>query len=261
MSRPRGGFIGYNPAPAATAVNSAAGGIWTLREAEALKRAGTWPSASYDPFRDNVLLLLHFDGANNSTTFTDTSPTPKTFTAAGNAKISTAQSKFGGASLLLDGTGDWLSATNNFAMSASQSFTVECWVYWPTKPTGYAMILSESNAGGSKYITVNGSSVEVQFGGSAATTVSAAYTFSNATWHHLAVVRDGTSVAIYVDGVSQTVANATQSNAMFDVGATMYIGRFGDDANKLEFNGYIDDLRITRGVARSITLPTAAYLE
>lgn len=49
MSRPRGGFIGHNPAPAATAVNSAAGGIWTLREAEALKRAGTWPRTNLLP--------------------------------------------------------------------------------------------------------------------------------------------------------------------------------------------------------------------
>jgi hypothetical protein len=43
MSRPRGGYIGYNAAPAASALNSAASGVWTLREAEALKRAGTWP--------------------------------------------------------------------------------------------------------------------------------------------------------------------------------------------------------------------------
>jgi hypothetical protein len=49
MSRPRGGFIGHNPAPAAAALNSAAGGIWTLREAESLKRAGTWPLAFADP--------------------------------------------------------------------------------------------------------------------------------------------------------------------------------------------------------------------
>jgi hypothetical protein len=43
MSRPRGGYIGFSPAPAPSAFNSAASGIWTLREAEALKRAGTWP--------------------------------------------------------------------------------------------------------------------------------------------------------------------------------------------------------------------------
>jgi len=42
--RPRGGYIGFNRVPAAAAANSAASGVWTLREAEALRRAGTWPT-------------------------------------------------------------------------------------------------------------------------------------------------------------------------------------------------------------------------
>ena len=44
MSRPRGGYIGFNRVPAASAINSAAVGVWTVREAEAMRRAGTWPS-------------------------------------------------------------------------------------------------------------------------------------------------------------------------------------------------------------------------
>lgn len=47
--RPRGGIIGATVQPAATAINSAAGGIWTLREAEAFKRAGTWPTVAQPP--------------------------------------------------------------------------------------------------------------------------------------------------------------------------------------------------------------------
>lgn len=45
MSRPRAGYIGFNRVPAASAINSAASGVWTVREAESLKRAGTWPNA------------------------------------------------------------------------------------------------------------------------------------------------------------------------------------------------------------------------
>lgn len=45
------------------------------------------------------------DGADAATTFTDSETTPKTVTANGNAQIDTAQSKFGGASALFDGTG------------------------------------------------------------------------------------------------------------------------------------------------------------
>jgi len=44
--RPRGGYIGFNRVPAAAAANSAASGVWTLREAESLKRAGTWPKVN-----------------------------------------------------------------------------------------------------------------------------------------------------------------------------------------------------------------------
>jgi hypothetical protein len=44
MSRPLGGYIGHRPVPAAAGVNSAAGGMWTLREAQRLKQGGTWPS-------------------------------------------------------------------------------------------------------------------------------------------------------------------------------------------------------------------------
>jgi hypothetical protein len=49
MSRPRAGYIGFNRVPAASAMNSVASGVWTLREAEAMRRAGTWPSASNVP--------------------------------------------------------------------------------------------------------------------------------------------------------------------------------------------------------------------
>ena len=70
MSRPRGGFIGYTPQPAASAINSAAGGIWTLREAEELKRAGTWPFP-IPPFLPDDLsgLQLWLDAADANTLY------------------------------------------------------------------------------------------------------------------------------------------------------------------------------------------------
>jgi hypothetical protein len=64
------------------------------------------------------LLLLHFNGANGSATFTNSSSNARTVTPSGNAQISTAQSVFGGSSLLLDGSGDYLTiadATGDFA--------------------------------------------------------------------------------------------------------------------------------------------------
>jgi len=49
MSRQQGGYIGFSRVPAASAINSAASGVWTLREAEAMRRAGTWPTAFGGP--------------------------------------------------------------------------------------------------------------------------------------------------------------------------------------------------------------------
>jgi hypothetical protein len=68
------------------------------------------------------------DGANASTSFIDNSPTPKTVVANGNIQISTAQSKFGGASAYFDGSGDFLQIANNqdFNMG-SGDFTIEFW--------------------------------------------------------------------------------------------------------------------------------------
>jgi len=68
MSRPRAGYIGFNRVPAASALNSAASGVWTLREAESMRRAGTWPSAG------NVVtaiagLQLWLDASDASTLF------------------------------------------------------------------------------------------------------------------------------------------------------------------------------------------------
>jgi hypothetical protein len=72
MSRPRAGYIGFNRVPAASALNSAASGVWTVREAEAMRRAGTWPSAFSDPTSISGLQLW-LDAADASTLYDATS--------------------------------------------------------------------------------------------------------------------------------------------------------------------------------------------
>jgi hypothetical protein len=86
------------------------------------------------------------DGANNSTTFTDSSLTPKTVFANGDAKISTAQSKFGGSSAYLDGNGDHLSIPNSSDFEfGSGDFTIEFWAY-VTALKGYQAFIAKSYA-------------------------------------------------------------------------------------------------------------------
>jgi hypothetical protein len=95
--------------------------------------------------------------------------------------------------------------------------------------------------------------------GSSTSTISAAQTFSTGVWYHVAYVRNGSSFRLFVDGTEKT-AGATISGTLFNGTAPFNVGRTADGSNFL--NGYIDDLRITKGVARytaNFTAPTKAF--
>ena len=185
----------------------------------------------------------------------------------GNAQISTAQSKFGGSSMLFDGTGDYLTASGNLVLNSlgAGPFTVEMWVYRLGNGTGgassYDSIIG-SNSGISSVwgIYVNRSTGVISFNNSAGL-VSTSNTLSNSTWTHIAVCRDGSNnLQIFINGTSGYSATNTGTGTLVNP------LRIGDDGtggggNHL-FNGYIDDLRITKGVARyttTFTPPAAAF--
>lgn len=221
-----------------------------------------FPNDSADPYISQVSLLLHANGANGSTTFTDSSPSPKTITPLGNAQISTTQSKFGGASISFDGTGDYLTipAGADFNFGAGD-FTIECFVYLNTTPNGYGIITEAFPGSGDVYFALafcNGSP------GSATGNRLFFGNYQNATWlgavdpnpiaintwHHVAGVRNGNIWALYLNGElvsSQVIAKTLgqQDN--------IQIGRRWDATAGAEFlNGYVDEVRITKGVARYV---------
>jgi hypothetical protein len=121
-----GGLVGKTRT---TSLGPSVPGVWTAREQLEAIRNLAWPLGDVDLNYADVTLLLHGDGTNNSTTFTDNSPSPKTVTGSGNAKISTTEFKFGGASMAFDGTGDFVSATSNDFNLGSSNFTWEGWFY------------------------------------------------------------------------------------------------------------------------------------
>jgi hypothetical protein len=93
-------------------------------------------------------LLLHGDGTNGSTTITDSSISPKTVTAVGNAQISTAQSKFGGASIAFNGTTSYLTTPANSDFAYDADFTIECWLYLTGSAFGAILdVFSNNNFG------------------------------------------------------------------------------------------------------------------
>jgi hypothetical protein len=218
------------------------------------------PRTPDDPLYANVSLLLPMDGANGSTTFVDRSPTTKAVSAFGNAQISTAQSKFGGASGFFDGTGDYLSVSPAISF-ASGDFTAEYWVYFTSTLSQNPVLSRRSGSNGywlsSGYSTGNLRVVWQQW------TAGGAYNFVEAspahalnTWVHVAFVRFGNDLTIYTDGVSR--ASVSTVNRPGDPGSVSHIAQ-DEGAPGATLNGYLDDLRITNGLARytaNFTPPT-----
>jgi hypothetical protein len=225
-------------------------------------------SAKYkDPYFTNVSLLLHGNGTNGSATITDNSPSPKTVTAVGDAKISTAISNPFGANngiIAFDGNGDYLTLPNTAAMALeSSNCTVEAWIRvasFANAPTIYAT--GETSSSGFLFCvsTLGGLQVFSQSTGPNIGSTHLTETLSANVWYHVALTRETSTWRVFLNGVQQgstTNSGTYSANASMFVGARTYTGSVGGF-----FDGYIDDLRITKGVARytaSFTPPTAQF--
>jgi hypothetical protein len=241
-------------------------GLDTTREDLPLRIGALDPAAAPlgDPHWSNVVLLLHGDGTNGGTVFTDSSPSPKSPNVS-LASTSTAQSKFGGSSIRLTGTsGQGLKYADNAAWTlGSGAFTVEFFVRFDDSGTQRMLFaqadFSGTAAGSSIWIMRTASTDKIEayaFSGSAFVFITSSSTVAANTWHHIAFVRSGSTYTLYIDGVS--VGTVSSAAAINDSSSNLGIGSFGS-ASGLVLLGYIDELRFTVGVARTITVPTRAY--
>jgi len=209
------------------------------------------PIVGNDLYYYATSLLLKGDGTNGSTNIVDSSFDPKTITANGDAQISTAQSKFGGSSIAFDGAGDYISTPNNAAFDyGTSNFTIEFWYKFAATPGADQYIYSQRlDSNNFVYIYATGSSfVLYKFDGFGSLTLTGSTTHNTTTWSHLAAVRNGTTFTLYKDG---TALNSITNNATFaSLGVQLDIGIWSGPSPSLAFNGYIDDLRITKGIAR-----------
>jgi len=219
-----------------------------------------------DPYFSSVSLLLHMDGANGSTTFTDSSSNALSVTRVGTAQISTTQSKFGGASASINSNSYLTIADNAVLEVGSGDFTIEAWVYISSS-VGFKSFVSKLLGHGPYLLAVNGTTFVyyLSSNGSSWNVASGVSggTVSVNTWTHLALVRNGSTVTPYLNGTAgtSTTTSATliDNSHAFLIGAdqTTTPGSYTDF-----FNGYVDELRFTKGVARytaNFTAPTAAF--
>jgi hypothetical protein len=214
---------------------------------------------STDPYWANVVLLSHFDGPNNSVTFTDNSPSANSLSAVGDAKLATAQKRYGTASLAMDGSGDYavVASSSNFDFGTSTDFTVEAWVYVITSGSSSTSANWLTTKGRKYYFGLWGGGIIV---GNASVNIflgSPDFTSYRDKWTHVAHTRSGSTHRVFIDGVLMATATSSAS-----IGETneMYIGN--DPVYGPVYNGWIDEVRVTKGVARytsNFTVPSSAY--
>ena len=213
-------------------------------------------------------LLLHADGANNSTTFTDSSLNAVTVTPSGTAKISTAQSKFGGSSMLFDGTGSCkisAPASGLFDVGAGD-FTISCWVR-PTSFSAWQYICGRSNSSGTTYCLALYIYTDGKLGFAADNSggrwVNCATVLSINTWYHVEVCRVGNTIRVFLNGVQDGSFSITGAVADYSAGKFV-IGNLGEysDSGGHPCYGYIDEFLFLKGTglhSNTFTPPTASY--
>lgn len=218
----------------------------------------------------NMKLLLHLDGADGSTTFTDSSYRVQTVSVLnGTAQIDTAQSKFGGASLVLDGASSIRVNSNESDFDfGSNAFTMECFVRWASLPAStVANCIFSKRTDTNNYIQLyvynNAGTYRVYFdvysSGVGIINTSGIITPSTNTWYHVALARSGSSWEVFFNGTR--IANLTDADNVPDFIGDFRIGILGTAANF--FSGWIDEVRIKNGermyTGATLTVPTAAF--
>lgn len=214
-----------------------------------------------DIYWPDTVLAMHMDAAG----FIDLKS--RSVTSVGNAAISATQSKFGGSSAYFDGTGDYLQipSSEDFRFE-NGNFTVEMWVY--RNASTASTILSKQTATTGEcsfemYALDDGSIYFTMYVSTAGFTVNtnAANGIPIGGWHHVAVTRTSNTLNLFVDGVlKHTIGTLGGAVVNYSPTASVRIGSNFQPSNFL--NGYIDDVRITKGVARytaTFTPPAAAF--
>ena len=220
----------------------------------------TVPTAPLTAITNTSLLLNFTNGGIIDTSMSNDLET------VGNAQISTTQSKFGGASMYFDGTGDYLVSPKTPNLVLGDTWTIECWYRPESRTDTYPTIVSVSPGNQNGTIAIfdrhQSYSSTFSFSVGSGAQVNCSTTVSNGTWYHLALVSNAGSVILYVNGTADnTAASRTTSD---NTNRQVYVGCNFDFATySTEINGYVDDLRITRGIARytaNFTAPTGPFI-
>jgi hypothetical protein len=218
---------------------------------------GTAPASNWwdDTHEASVELLLNFNGTDGGTTFTDESAAARTVTGVGNAQLDTALKKFGSASLLLDGTGDYIYTpyvTADFDWWTGD-YTIDCWTYatsyadWSFVSGGTKSVLigNTDPASTTHYWTfgpVSDASLRfVYYNGAGTYVISAPNALTTSQWEHIAMVHKDGVIYLMVNG-KIVAAAGVDGTPQSSVSYNLVIGQ----SNNASLTGQVDAMRITR---------------
>jgi hypothetical protein len=206
-----------------------------------------------DLHRNQVVACLRFEGTDGSTVFTDEAG--HTFTASGSAQIDTAQARYGGSSLLCDGTGDDAHAAN----SADWEMGSDDWFFeisgrynaLPGAGTSDAYIVASNGVNNPFMLQNDNVAGQHKIFAGVDVTTSAPFIYydwspSTGTWYDLGFGRNGDDLLLFVDGT--LVATEPVSGSLRDNNPSLFIGQAFTVTNG--FNGWLDAVRITKGACR-----------
>jgi len=198
-----------------------------------------------DPNFELNSLLLHFDGVNNSTTFTDSSINNLQFTSFNGARILTGVKRFGTGSGFFNGINAYIATPDNTSLNFNniEDFTIEGWIYFSTiKPSA---ILTKQN-GWVLYFDNGILHFGIPF---VVNAIIGFWTPQINTWYYWGVTRQNGTLRLFADN---TLLATAAGNFSFSSSQEL---RIGVSHTQVYHHGYIDEIRITKGVAR-YTTPT-----
>jgi len=220
----------------------------------------------------NTKLLLHFEGADESTDFTDSSDSGHADTAINDAQIDTAQKYFNDASGLFDGTGDCVLYPNHVDWDRGAGhYTIDCRVR--LNANGKVQWIVAKNSAPTYYqigFFINASNFlcgrcDKTAGPTIFNSVASNRALAVDTWYHVAMVINRTTnkMMLFVNGFECTYSTQdTIDGTAYTNTVPLIIGSVREDGSQANFDGWIDELRMSKGIMRwssNFTPPNAPY--
>ena len=200
-------------------------------------------------------LMLHMD----EDPFVDSSASAHGVSEAGDVVRSAAQSKFGGYSAYYTGDDALIISNDTDFYFAGNDFTIDCWIYYTAfnNPSQWNTIASQWSAGGAWILDFDSTNSRLQFAYNNSISITGnTITMNTGEWYHIAVVNNSGTLTFYQNGVS---AGGGAVGTINTPTLPVRVGNSGDGNGTI---GYIDEFRISNGVARwtsNFTPPTSAY--